>query len=374
MRAVTSVLVVGCGSIGRRHAANAAKLAAVTIFDAARERATEAARTLGVAAWDSLEQALAAKPDAVVVATPHHAHLPVARAALAAGTHVLIEKPLAASLDGVPDFLAEAERLGRRVHVVCNMRFHPAVVALHRALPRVGRPLFARAHYGNYLPDMRPGADYRTLYCARAEAGGGVILDAIHEIDYLVWLFGPVERVTAEAGRVGDLDIDVEDYASLALAHRSGVRSEIHLDYLQRSKRRGCEIVGSEGTLIWTSEGKTPEQCLVRFRPPSNRGWETILDEPDVDAGAPFIELITRFLAGNGHDRDLLDGRGAADDLTIALAALKSAATHTAVWLEPHTLTLPCARDRSSLAAAREEGTEPRGGEAEERRGRGSIR
>jgi predicted dehydrogenase len=332
---VTSVLVVGCGSIGRRHAANAARLASVTIFDAARERAAEAARSLGVAACESLEQALAAKPDAVVVATPHHSHLPVARAALVAGADVLIEKPLAAGLDGIPDFLAQAERLGRRVRVVCNMRFHPAVAALRQALPRVGRPLFARAQYGNYLPDMRPGADYRTLYCARAEAGGGVILDAIHEIDYLLWLFGSVERVSAEADRIGDLDIDVEDYANLALVHRNGVRSEIHLDYLQRSKRRGCEIVGSEGTLIWTSEGKAPEHCLVRFRPPGNRDWETILEEPDVDVGTPFVELMTRFLAGNGRDRDLLDGHGGAEDLAIALAAHKAAATHTSVWLHP---------------------------------------
>src|SRR5436305_10024351 len=159
---MTSVLVVGCGSIGRRHAANAAKLAGVTVFDAAYERAAEAARSLGIAACDSLEEALAAKPDAVVVATPHHAHLPVARAALAAGADVLIEKPLAPTLDGVPDFLSEAERLGRRVRVVCNMRFHPAVAALRRELPRIGRPLFARAQYGNYLPDMRPGAEYRS--------------------------------------------------------------------------------------------------------------------------------------------------------------------------------------------------------------------
>jgi predicted dehydrogenase len=312
-----------------------------------------------------MEEALAAKPDAVVVATPHHAHLPIARTALAAGADVLIEKPLSASLDDVPDFLAKAERLGRRVCVVCNMRFHPAVAALRRALPRIGRPLFARAQYGNYLPDMRPGADYRTLYCARADAGGGVILDAIHEIDYLVWLFGPVERVSAEAGRIGDLDIDVEDYASLALAHRAGVRSEIHLDYLQRSKRRGCEIVGSEGTLIWTSEGKAPEHCLVRFRPPGNRDWETILEETDVEVGAPFVELMTRFLARDGRDRDLLDGRGAAEDLAIALAAHKSAATHRSVCLEPLT-PVPRSARADALPAARGEGAEPRSGEAGE--------
>jgi predicted dehydrogenase len=331
---MTRVLVVGCGSIGRRHAGNAAKLASVSIVDAMAERAVETARSLGVAACASLEEGLAGKPDGVVVATPHHTHLPVALAALAAGADVLIEKPLAAGLDGIADFLTQAERLGRRVRVVCNMRFHPAVAALRQALPRLGRPLFARAQYGNYLPDMRPGADYRTLYCARADAGGGVILDAIHEIDYLVWLFGPVERVSAEAGRIGDLDIDVEDYAALALAHRSGVRSEIHLDYLQRSKRRGCEIVGTEGTLIWTSEGKSPEHCRVRFRPPGNRDWETILEQPDLDVGAPYAELMMRFLGGKAHDRDLLDGRGGAEDLAIALAARKAAATRRAVRLE----------------------------------------
>jgi predicted dehydrogenase len=332
---MTRVLVVGCGSIGRRHAANAARLASVTVVDAVPEQAAETARTLGVAVCVSIEEALAGRPDAVVVATPHHSHLPIARAALAAGADVLIEKPLAATLDGIAEFLSEADRLGRRVRVACNMRFHPAIAALRRALRRVGRPLFARAHYGNYLPDMRPGADYRTLYCARAEAGGGVILDAIHEIDYLVWLFGPVERVSAEAGRIGDLDIDVEDYAALALAHRGGVRSEVHLDYLQRSKRRGCEIAGSEGTLIWTSEGKLPERCQVRFRPPGNREEEIILSEPDLDAAAPYAELMTRFLRGNAHDADLLDGRGGAEDLAIALAARRAAAAGSAARPEP---------------------------------------
>src|SRR5262245_11906303 len=178
------VLVIGCGSMGGRHAANAAKLATVFVADSVRERAVSIAKTLGLTACASVDEGLAAKPDAVVVATPHHSHLSLARAALAAGADVLIEKPLAPSLAGVAEFLALTEQSDRRVRVVCNMRFHAAVVAMRRALPMVGKPLFARAQYGNYLPDMRPGADYRTLYCARAETGGGVILDAIHEIDY----------------------------------------------------------------------------------------------------------------------------------------------------------------------------------------------
>ncbi len=292
------------------------------------------ARAVGGTACQSVEQGLAAKPDAVVIATPHHNHLPLARAALAAGCDLLIEKPLAPSLTGVADFLADVEQSGRRVRVVCNMRFHPALATLRGALPKIGKPLFAQAHYGNYLPDMRPGADYRTLYSASAAAGGGVILDAIHEIDYLVWLFGSVQRVTGEAGKLSDLAIDVEDYAALTLTHTGGVRSEIHLDYLQRSKRRGCIVAGSEGTLIWSSEGKTPERCLVRFCPAGSDRWQTILDQPALDTAAPYVELMRRFLDPAAGDGDLLDARGGAECLAIALAARQSAAQLSAATPE----------------------------------------
>jgi predicted dehydrogenase len=331
--AVKRVLVIGCGSIGQRHAANAARAAAVSVADIDRAKAAEVAAAIGVAACQSVEAGLAARPDAVIIAVPHQHHLPLARAALEIASDLLIEKPLAASLEGVASFLQQADR--RRVRVVCNMRFHPAIAALRGALAMIGQPRFAQAHYGNYLPDMRPGADYRTLYCASAAAGGGVILDAIHEIDYLVWMFGAVQRVTAEAGKLSDLDIDVEDYASIVLTHAGGVRSEIHLDYLQRSKRRGCVIAGSEGTLVWTSEGKSPERCLVRFCAAGSSEWQVILDQPDLDTAAPYADLMRRFLDPQAGDGDLLDARGGAECLAVALAARQSAATLRAVTPEP---------------------------------------
>jgi predicted dehydrogenase len=330
---VKRVLVIGCGSIGQRHATNAARIASVSVVDVDRARAMAVAASIGAEACESVEAGFAAKPDAVVIAAPHQHHLPLARAALGIGGDLLIEKPLAASLEGVAPFLRQAA--GRRVRVVCNMRFHPAIVALRAALPMIGKPRFAQAHYGNYLPDMRPAADYRTLYCASAAAGGGVILDAIHEIDYLMWLFGAVQRVSAEAGRLSELDIDVEDYASILLTHTGGVRSEIHLDYLQRVKRRGCVIAGSEGTLVWTSEGKSPERCLVRFCAAGAGEWKVILDQPEVDTAAPYADLMRRFLDPRAGDGDLLDARGGAECLSVALAARQSAATLRAVTPEP---------------------------------------
>ncbi len=108
---------------------------------------------------------------------------------------------------------------------------------------------------------------------------------------------------------------------------RGGVRSEIHLDYLQRVKRRGCVIAGSEGTLVWTSEGKAPERCLVRFCAAGSSDWQVILDAPALDTAAPYIDLMQRFLDPQAGDGDLLDARGGAECLAIALAARQSAAT-----------------------------------------------
>lgn len=318
------ILVVGCGSIGRRHAANAAAMAETAVVDADRNAGEQTAAQTGALHFTSLEQGLAWGPAGVIVAVPHIAHLDVALAAAKAGADVLIEKPLSHSMDGVTGFLAALKEMGRRAWVVNNMRFHPALQILREHLPSIGKPLFARAHVGNLLSAMRPGADYRQLYCARRSAGGGVILDAIHEIDYLTWLFGPVVKVRCQAARLGGLDIDVEDYASLTLSFAQGPAAQVQMDYLRPFKRRGCEIVGSEGILLWESEGKSPEYCTVRRYSKGSNQWETLLFLPDVDTNAPYVELLKHFLmALDGKDEDLLTASMAAEELAVSLEALR---------------------------------------------------
>ncbi len=325
---MTRILVVGAGSIGRRHLANAAALAEAAVCDSVAERAEAAAAGSGAPYFTALEDALAWGPDGVVVATPHDSHLAVASLAVEAGADVLIEKPIAHRLDGVDAFLDRADALGRKIFVVCNMRYHPGPATLRRSLSEIGRPLFLRADYGNYLPNMRPGADYRTLYCARRETGGGVILDAVHEIDYVTWLLGPADEIGCEADRLSDLDIDVEDYAVLALRHACGARSEIHLDYLRQHKRRGCEIAGAEGSLIWRSEGKNPERCEVRLFRAATDEPTMLYESHDLEADQPYRDLMRDFVASlsGSVSPNLLSGRQAREALANALAAVDAAA------------------------------------------------
>ena len=322
-------LVIGCGSVGRRHAANARKFGETAVFDVDRDLAARTASELGIESFANLEDALARSPSRAIVAVPNRLHIPLAEKAVAAGADVLIEKPVSHTTEGVGRFLDRAEASGRRVVVGCNMRFHKAVAALHENLAGIGRPFFARAHVGNYLPNMRPGVDYRKLYCARREEGGGVILDAIHEIDYLSWFFGPVERVTADAARLSDLEIDVEDYACLGLRHASGPVSELHLDYLRPWKRRGCEIVGSQGMLLWQSEGKQPEICTVRLFQQDTGTWDILLETDSLDVNQPYETMLSHFMEepGGSEGSPLLGGREALAELEVALQALAAASS-----------------------------------------------
>lgn len=320
------VLVLGCGSIGRRHAANASARGYVGVYDPDASRAQSLADEISGEAFSSLAAALAWRPDAAIVAVPTNEHVTVASACIEQGIRVLVEKPIAHEHASAEAMLMHADKTNVSVFVGCNMRFHPGPATLKTALERIGKPLFLRAHFGNYLPNMRPGRDYRELYCAHREAGGGVILDSIHEVDYAAWLLGPIMKIRSVAGRLSDLDIDVEDYAVLALEHANGARSEIHLDYLQRVKRRGCEVVGTEGTLVWQSDGKSPEWLEVRFLPASGEDPVIVASDHDVDGNAPYAKMMDAFL-GDNDDQRLLSGWDGLNSLDACLAALQAAET-----------------------------------------------
>ncbi len=327
------ILVVGCGSIGQRYARLTAARAECAVVDVDPARANACADEANVRAWTDLASALAWCPDGVVVATPPASHLAVAGQAIAAGASVLVEKPVSSTVDGVADLCDQAQSRGRQVYGVCNMRFHPGVATLRNRLSDVGRPLFARAWFGSFLPDMRPGVDHRKLECAQA-GYGGVILDNVHEFDYLTWLFGPVVEVRAAAERIGDLGIESTDTAWIWVRHASGVHSEIHLDYLQRRKRRGCEVVGTNGTLVWGSEGKRPERCVVRLYRAGSEDTHTVFATDAVDADQPFAEMMDGFLDGIGGSHvSLASGLDGAHVLRAALAACEAAETGRSVVL-----------------------------------------
>jgi predicted dehydrogenase len=242
------VALLGLGSAGARHAANLIDLGTdVTGWDPDPDRHAE-----GVTRSETVDAALAGA-DAAVVASPNTAHASQALAALEAGVPVLVEKPLAVTSAEALEIAEFAERRGVLCAVAMNLRFHPAILALRELIGsgELGRVLFASASFGYDLRRWRPDTDYRRSYSARAELGGGIVLDAIHELDYLLWLLGPVQSVSAVTAHVSDLEIDVEDTAVAALTFASGAVGALDLNFVEQAYRRGCVIAGDRASARW---------------------------------------------------------------------------------------------------------------------------
>lgn len=273
-----SAFVVGCGSIGLRHIRNLEALDGIRVLATDPDpEARERARTAGAVLFDSLAAGLDHQPSLVMVCTPPHLHVAVARAAVAADADVFIEKPIDVAVTSELDaLLAEARTRRRLVAVGYNLRFHAGVRALRQALQSgtIGSPLLIDAEFGYYLPDWRPGRDYRLNYGARRSEGGGILLDASHEVDYLRWIAGEVSSVYAIIERVSALAIDVEDVALLSLRLMSGAVAQVRLDCVQRRYSRRCKIAGSEGVLEWTWRSGL-------------RSWRPDNDEPTLLEGPP---------------------------------------------------------------------------------------
>jgi len=249
-----SVLVAGCGTIGRRHIENALRpnKGRVFAFDVSESKRASVQRDLDVRVVGKLSEALEASPTTALVASPTDQHIAIALEAVKRGCHVFVEKPVSHSLQHIDQLCAEIELRGLVSMVACNMRFHPGPAAVKRLIEEraVGSIISARIHTGSYLPRWRPAQDYRQSYSASRESGGAV-LDCIHEIDLALWYFGDAQLIASATLPAESIGLTVDGLAELLLLHRSGVLSSVHLNFVQQDYHRACEIIGDLGTIYW---------------------------------------------------------------------------------------------------------------------------
>ena len=255
---MTHVLVVGAGSVGRRHARNLAALGAgVSVVDPRPDRRDEAAGEVDLRAVHAdLDAALATGGyDAAVIAAPTALHVPQALATLAAGLPTLVEKPLATTLaDGARLSAAAAAAGAPPVLLGYTWRWWPALRHLRDRVRAgdVGEVRHLRCVLSAHLADWHPWERYQDFFMARADLGGGALLDESHWIDLAVWLLGAPVDVTADVARISDLEIDTDDNVDLLLRFPSGARAWLHLDVHGRPHERSVTVAGSTGTLRWS--------------------------------------------------------------------------------------------------------------------------
>ena len=203
-----------------------------------------------------------------MVCTPADSHVPVALQALEAGAHVFIEKPVSTSRDGLGALVQKANECGKTVQIGYNLRFHPAMMAIKRMVEtgRLGRVLIAHAEFGHYLDRWWPDRDYRQSYMANTDLGGGLLLDASHEIDSLMWFLGDVDQVTAMGAKLSDLEINGADTFKVVMKMKSGAMASLHLDCLQPTYTRMYQLAGEDTSLRWDCPRGRADTSLGRLQ------------------------------------------------------------------------------------------------------------
>ena len=281
-----NILIVGLGSIARKHIAAIRTLAPDARIYGLRS-SKDAPKVEGVTDLYGLDDA-GIKFDFAIISNPTSHHATTIRELIGLNIPLFIEKPVFGDLNN-ENLVETVESSGILNYVACNLRFLDSIRFLHDYIAshpdrRVNE---VNVYCGSYLPDWRPGTDYRKCYSAIPELGGGVNIDLIHDIDYVYWIFGKPEKTVSVCRNVSSLDIRAVDYANYTLLYPRFTASVI-LNYYRRDYKRTIEVVFYDDT--WLADLKentiTDSSGATVFKG-MNTPQETYLNQMEY-----FLDLI----------------------------------------------------------------------------------
>lgn len=329
---IERLLIVGHGSIGRRHLRIARALLPDADIRVLRHQRCDSNPEYADGCMSSLDEALAFAPQAAVIASPSTFHMQTAQPLAEAGVHLLVEKPLAASLEGVGQLLSTCAARKLVLMTAYNLRFLPSLREYRKLIQsgRVGRIISVRCEIGQYLPSWRPGSDYRQGVSASRWLGGGALLELSHEIDYLRWIFGEVAWVKAILSKQSDLEIDVEDTAHLILGFDSDndgrkLIANLNMDFVRQDTTRQCLAIGEQGSLRWNGLNG-----VIELFPAGGATWEVVFVHPTQRDESYTLEWQHFLGCIREGGAPLIDGKEGLAALNIIEAARFSAAANDA--------------------------------------------
>ena len=271
------LLIIGCGSIGSRHARNARALGhSVVLCDPDSKRGQ----------YPDYKQALEHECiDAAVVASPSNLHVEAAQYLAQNGIPIFMEKPLATSLDGIKNLLQIVKEKGVITMMAQSYRWHEGLLALQEFLKTgaIGAPRQVRLIAKEYLPDWHPQQDYRVEYAAQKKMGGGAMFTSMsHTLDTIEWLFGVILKIEGRKERSGNLDIDADDTVDVQGSTLRAVMFTAHVDYFTKSRVNLLYVECERGS------------CELDLRGNTLNGEPYVFDSNKryIDELAYFIELV----------------------------------------------------------------------------------
>lgn len=350
--------LIGAGNISGTHARAVGEIsgaAVVAVYSRTRAHAEKLAGEHQARAYDALDAFLEHRPlDLVIVGSPSGLHADHAIAAAQRGLHVLVEKPIDVTSARADALVAEASRAGVTLGVIFQDRFKPDIARLKSIVDegRLGKPILANASVKWYRPPSYYAAsDWRGT---RALDGGGALMNqGVHTVDLLLWLFGPVRRVSGKVATQLHA-IDVEDTAVAVLEFANGAIGTIEATTgAYPGYARRVELTGSNGTatlegdelvaldvvdstqdLSRSASARTTEGALRRDKPAENAASPVV---SDVSAHRAVIEDFIRAMQSGGRPCcDGREGRRSVDVIEAIYQASRTGAPVDVVGCEGH--------------------------------------
>jgi predicted dehydrogenase len=280
------VAIIGLGSIATKHI-NALKVIDKNVEIFALRSQQNANIVEGVQNIINLKEA--ENLDFVIISNPTILHYATVKMVAEHGLPMIIEKPAFYEWTGVREVQQYINEKNILTYIACNLRFHPCLKFLKQKLSEKVWVNEVNIYCGSYLPDWRPNRDYREVYSAKKELGGGVHLDLFHEIDYACWIFGFPNSWNTYSSNSSSLNINAPDYANY-LMNFDNFNINIVLNYYRKNAKRSIEVLFEDETweidllknTIVNDKGK------IIFESPEFKIMETYVDQMRY-----FIEKLT---------------------------------------------------------------------------------
>ena len=334
--------IVGGGNISDTHARAALAIPGVDVvafYGANRERTAKLANRYGGTVYEDYDRFLAHRPmDVVAIGSPSGLHAGQGIAAVRRGLHVLVEKPIDINTERADALIAAADAAGVKLGVFFQDRLHPAIVQIKRLVESgaLGAPVLISGRVKWHRPpEYYSTSRWRGTFAL--DGGGALINQAIHTVDLVSWLFGPVARVFARtATRVHR--IEAEDTAAAVLEFANGALGTIEATTsVYPGYPRRVELTGTEGTLILEHDRlvsvdlRTPPAGVAAVQGSDTTQSAVTAVVSDATAHQRVIEDFIRALESD--TTPACDGREARRSVELVQAIYRSARTHAPVTL-----------------------------------------
>lgn len=248
--------IIGCGKVTDLHAAALKKTTEsefVAVYSRSPEKAKMYGEKYGVRGFSDIQEMIAsAKVEAVIICTPHPVHRDAAVTCAQAGVHVLVEKPLASSLQDCDDILAAAKKANVKIGTVCQRRFYAPVQRVRQAIDagKIGRPALGTVLMLGWRDKNYYESDpWRGQW--QAEGGGVLVNQAPHQLDLLQWFMGPISELFGAWSNLNHPYIEVEDTAVAVVRFQSGALGNIVVSNSQKPGIYGkVHVHGQNGASV----------------------------------------------------------------------------------------------------------------------------